>query len=122
MDTIGPTIFLWTIFYPITALFLMMLMSFWRINRIAGRPAWLAVLPGINLSVLHDIVGQPRWWGVLWFLPIPLIRFFLLALLAFGFSAKFNKGVVYTIGLALLPFIFYPHLAFSEAEYYPDAE
>lgn len=100
----------------------MCVVALWHINKSAKRPGWLAFIPGINLLVLHQIAGQPAWWVFLWFLPNPMIRLFLLALLAYGISVKFNKGGLYTVGLTFLPFIFYPHIAFGNAEYYPEAE
>ena len=122
MPYLFATLVVWTFFYLIAAFVLMFLMALWHINKTAKRPAWLALIPGINILVLHQIAGQPWWWVILWFIPIPLIRFFLIALLAYGISVKFNKGGVYTLGLTFLPFVFYPHIAFGDAEYYPDAE
>jgi hypothetical protein len=139
MPNLFATIIISMFFYFFAALFAMTLMAMWRINKTAKRPGWLALIPGVNVFVLHRIAGQPGWWTFLWFLPIPfigerdwwilvwfipipLIRIFLLSLLAYGISVKFNKGALYTLGLTFLPFIFYPHIAFGNSEYYPDAE
>ena len=88
---------------------------YWRIFEKAGRPGWAAIIPIYNTIVLLDIVGKPWWWIFLFMIPVVNIIFaiWMMNLL----SLSFGKGTGFTIGLIILSFIFYPILAFSNAEY-----
>lgn len=88
---------------------------YWRIFEKAGKPGWASLIPIYNTIVLIEIVGKPLWWIVLMLIPgINLIfGIWLTNLLALSFG----KGVGFTLGLLFLSPIFYPILAFSNAEY-----
>ena len=74
--------------------------AMWKLFTKAGEPGWAAIIPIYNFIVLLKIAGRPVW--------IDLAR-------------KFGKGAGYGIGLAILGFIFFPLLAFSDAQYNPAA-
>jgi hypothetical protein len=61
-------------------------------------------------------VGDNDWWWLL-LLFVPVVQFYALYRISVGFARAFDKGVVYGIGLAYLPFIFFPLLAFGDAQY-----
>ena len=42
----------------------------WKLYKKAGRQAWEALVPVYNAVVLMKIIGRPRWWVILLFLPI----------------------------------------------------
>ena len=88
---------------------------YWRIFEKAGKPGWTAIIPIYNTIVLLDIVGKPWWWLLLFFIPGVNLVFavWMMNLL----SLSFGKGVGFTLGLLFLSPIFYPILAFSNAEY-----
>ncbi len=103
-----------------TFLFILFLIAFylyvyWRIFEKAGKPGWAAIIPIYSTIVMLEIVGKPWWWLLLFFIPIVNIVFavWMLNLL----SLSFGKGVGFTLGLLFLSPIFYPILAFSNAEY-----
>ena len=89
--------------------------SMWKVFTKAGQPGWAAIVPIYNVIVLLQITGKPIWWIVL--LLIPLVNFVILIMIAIALAASFGKRTGYGIGLAFLPFIFYPMLGFGSARY-----
>lgn len=94
-----------------------MLAGMWKVFEKAGRKGWEAIVPIYNIYVLTIIVGQPWWLLILCF--IPLVNLFVGAFLAFKLAERFDQGIPFTVGLILLPFVFYPLLGFGEAQYTP---
>jgi hypothetical protein len=81
----------------------------------ARRPGWAGFIPIYNIAVLLDVAGRPIWWIALFFVPgVNIVMGFIVAL---DVAKKFGKGVGFGIALGLLPFIFYPVLAFGDAQY-----
>jgi hypothetical protein len=85
---------------------LLVLAGTWRAFQKAGRPGWAAVIPVYSLIVLSEIAGSRKRFL---FSPFDVAR-------AFGRSSGFG------IGLAVLPFIFYPVLGFGSSCYVGPAE
>ena len=90
--------------------------TYWRIFEKAGKPGWAILIPIYNGLVLLQIVGKPWWWLLLIFF-IPGVNLVLLIWMINLLSISFGKGVGFTLGLLFLSPIFYPILAFSNAEY-----
>lgn len=90
------------------------IVSLWRVFEKAGQPGWAAIVPIYNGYVLCEIAGKPGWWVVLFFVPIANIV--VAILVGLGIAEEFGRGVGFAIGLILLPFIFYPILAFTDNE------
>jgi hypothetical protein len=91
------------------------IVGMWKIFEKAGKPGWAAIIPIYNLIILLEIIGKPTIW-ILWFIiPCVNIVFFIWAtnLLA----KSFGKTEGFTVGLILLPFVFYPMLGFGDARY-----
>jgi hypothetical protein len=105
--------FLGTLFY--LAIVILVICAFWKVFTKAGHPGWAALIPIYNLYVLCKIAGKPGWWVILLF--IPIVQIVIGILVALGVAERFGKGAGFGIGLALLPIIFYPILAFSDAVY-----
>jgi hypothetical protein len=89
--------------------------SFWKVFTKAGKPGWAAIVPIYNLIVMLEIIGRPIWWIVLFF--IPIVSLVAMILVAIDMAKAFGKGAGFGIGLAFLPFIFYPMLGFGDATY-----
>ena len=87
----------------------------WKVFQKAGKPGWAAIIPIYNIIVLLEIVGKPLWWIVLYL--IPVVNFIAVILVCIELAKRFGKGVGFGIGLAFLPFIFYPILGFGDATY-----
>jgi hypothetical protein len=88
--------------------------SLWKIYRKAGYKGWESLVPVYNIIILLEIVDKPSWWTVLYF--IPIINIIFSVWVTNLLSLKFGKGTGFTIGLILLPFIFYPILGLSRQE------
>jgi len=88
---------------------------YWRVFEKAGKPGWAALIPIYNTIILLEIVGKPWWWLLLFLIPGVniVIAIWMYNLL----SISFGKGIGFTLGLIFLSPIFFPILAFSNAEY-----
>lgn len=99
----------------------------WKIFSKAGEKGWKSIIPIYNTYILFKICGLSPWFLLIPFITmIPIeeiqsISYVISGLLTIYTSYKlakaFGHGVGYTIGLVLLPFIFYPILAFGKSEY-----
>lgn len=97
------------------AIFVLIIAGIWRVFTKAGRPGWGALIPIYNLYLLCGIAGKPGWWVILMF--IPIVNLIISILVSLGVAENFGKGAGFGIGLAFLPFIFYPILGFGDATY-----
>lgn len=97
------------------AIIIFVLASYWKIFVKAGKPGWAILIPIYNVIVLLEIIGKPLWWIILMFIPFVNVIFGIWATNLL--SKSFGKEEGFTIGLVLLPFIFYPILGFGDATY-----
>ncbi|MGS2764840.1 DUF5684 domain-containing protein [Sinomicrobium sp. M5D2P9] len=113
-DQIGAGIGLLAILFYL-ALIVLTIAGMWKTFEKAGKPGWAAIVPIYNIVILVEIVGKPMWWIALLFVPCVNIvaNIWLTNLL----SKSFGKSEGFTIGLVLLPFVFYPMLGFGDAKY-----
>jgi hypothetical protein len=95
------------------AFVVLMIASMWVVFTKAGEPGWAAIIPIYNYVVLDRIAGRPAWWVLLWLFlaPIPYI------IVSLDIAKRFGKGAGFGVGLIVLPFIFYPMLAWGGANY-----
>jgi len=89
--------------------------SLWKIFEKAGKPGWAAIIPIYNLIILLEIVGKPMIW-ILWLL-IPCVNIVFAIWLMNLLSKSFGKSEGYTVGMIILPIVFYPMLGFGSARY-----
>jgi hypothetical protein len=89
--------------------------AMWTVFQKAGQPGWASIIPIYNAIVLLQIAGKPVWWILLYLIPIVNIVIGIIVL--HNISVNFGKGVGFTLGLIFLGFIFYPILAWGDAEY-----
>ncbi len=97
------------------AVFVLMIISAWKVYEKADKPGWACLIPIYNLIVMLEIVDRPWWW--LFFLLIPLVNLVFAVILCIDLAKAFGQGAAFGIGLLLLGFIFYPILAFGDASY-----
>ncbi len=97
------------------AIVVLMIASVWKVFDKAGKPGWAAIIPIYNLIVLFEVIGKPAWWIILLF--IPLVNFIIMIIMFIELAKVFGKGVGYGLGLIFLGFIFFPMLAFGDAQY-----
>ena len=93
----------------------LMIISMWKIFEKAGMEGWESIIPIYSTYILTKIVNKPGYWTILMLIPYVNIVFSIWA--SNRLSKSFGKSEGFTIGLILLPFIFYPILGLGDAEY-----
>ena len=101
------------------AIIVLTIVSMWKVFSKARQPGWASIIPFYNTYILLLIGGKPGWWLILFFVPLVNLVVAIIAVLAVAKS--FGKGVGFTVGLILLPFIFWPIMAFDDSTYTPPA-
>jgi hypothetical protein len=101
------------VFY--VAFLIVMVAAAWKLFTKAGQPGWAAIVPIFNAVIMLKIVGKPIWWLVLFL--IPVVNLIVTIIVMIELAKAFGKGVGFGIGMAFLPFIFLPMLAFGSAQY-----
>lgn len=96
-------------------LFFILIGGVWEVFEKAGQPGWMCIVPIANVFVLHEIAGVSKWMIPLWF--IPLISLIPAIIVFMGVARNFGQSALFGLGLAFLPFIFYPLLGFGDYEY-----
>ena len=97
------------------ALIVVSVAGLWTTFTKAGEPGWASIIPIYNAIVLLRIAGKELWWIIL--LLIPCVNFVVSIIVSIDVAKNFGKGAGFGIGLAFLPFIFYPILGFGDARY-----
>lgn len=98
----------------ILVLGVLMLVSRWRIFSKAKLPGWGVIIPIYNVYLMFKLAGKPAWT---WWLLLPPVAGVLAIVAQFKIAEKFGKETGFAVGLWFLPIIFYPILAFSDAQY-----
>ncbi len=119
---INPT-FACTILAVLLVLGLVTLFSQIAVFTSAGESGWAVFVPIYREVCMARIAEKPEFLGIVCGLAfmIPTIGSFvyyvLFCVFSVGIARAFNRGVLFGLGLAFLPFIFYPILAFSGNAY-----
>ena len=100
---------------PILIIWVIMIVSHWKIYEKAGKPGWAAIVPIYNIIVLLEIIGKPVWWILL--LLIPCVNIIFAIWMTNLLSKSFGQSEGFTVGLLLLGVVFYPILAFGNYKY-----
>ena len=91
-----------------------MIASGWKIFTKAKLPGWGILVPIYNVYLQFKLAGHPNW---AWWLLLPPVAAILLIVANFKIAKKFGKGTGFALGLLFLPIIFYPILAWGDAQY-----
>jgi hypothetical protein len=114
----GPPMIFWVMYFGFLSVVLVgAAVCGWKIFQKAGQPGWAALVPIYNIVIILQMIGKPIWWIALMF--VPCVNIVVQVLIAVELAARFGKSTGYAIGMILLPFIFYPMLAFGDAQYSP---
>jgi hypothetical protein len=109
---LGPTF--WIIWCIVV---IIQIAAMWKVFEKAGKPGWAAIVPIYNVIVILDIAGKPWWWILLCL--IPFVNIVVLIIVYISLARNFGKGVGFALGLIFLSFIFFPILAWGDAQYQP---
>lgn len=94
-----------------------MMAGMWKLFEKAGHPGWAAIVPIYKWYIMNEIAGKDVMWFILTLVPCAnIVAIFVISMDA---AKNFGKDPAYGVGLALLPFIFFPILGFSDAQYRP---
>ena len=97
------------------AVIVLVIAGIWKTFVKAGQPGWAAIVPIYNIYVLCQIAGRPWWWLLV--MLIPFVGIVAAIIVSIDVAKSFGKSTGFAIGLALLPFVFYPILGFGSAQY-----
>jgi hypothetical protein len=61
------------------------------------------------------LAGKPGWWAIWLF--VPFLNLVIYTIVTFEVAKNFGKGVAYTLGLLLVPPLFYTGLGLGRAQY-----
>ena len=94
----------------------------WKLYQKAGRKAWEAAVPVYNAIVLMQIIGRPRWWVILLF--IPIINLLMFPVVWVETIRSFGKTRLADTWLVLLTLGFYiAYINYTqEVTYRPDRD
>ncbi len=95
---------------------LLLIVSLWITIGKAGRPGVSQIVPIWNIIELVQVAGKPGWWVVM-ILLVPFANIVFLIMTFNAIAHAFGKGTGFTVGMIFLPFVFWPLLAFGDANY-----
>ncbi len=87
----------------------------WKIFTKAGKPGWAVIIPIYNIIVMLEIVNRPIWWIILYL--IPGVNAIVGIIVMIDLAKSFGKSVGFAVGMIFLGIIFFPILAFGDAQY-----
>lgn len=102
-----------TLFWLVVSI--LYIVAVWKVFEKAGKPGWAAIVPFYNYFVMTEIAGKEILWFILLLIPCTMPIGWIVVNI--DIAKAFGKETGYGLGLAFLPFIFYPMLAFSDARY-----
>jgi len=89
--------------------------AMWKAFTKAGKPGWAAIVPIYNIVVMIEISGRPMWNIAMMFVPFANIVFAFFIYI--DFAKSFGKDAGFGVGMLLLGIVFWPLLAFGDAQY-----
>lgn len=87
----------------------------WKTFGKAGEPPWAAIVPIYNVYIMTKIGENAWWWVLLMF--VPVVNLFALAKVSVDLADAFGRGILFGLGLTVIPFVFYPILGFGGSKY-----
>jgi hypothetical protein len=98
------------------AITVLLIVAYWMVFEKAGQAGWKVLIPIYSTVVMLRIVGKSAWLALLLLL-IGLGLLILEIIIAIGMARSFGRSGWFAVGLFLLPFVFYPILAFGDSKY-----
>jgi hypothetical protein len=96
-------------------LMLIITVSTWIVYEKAGQPGWACTVPFYHILIQLKMADKPSWHLIYFF--VPFYNIFYAVNLQIEIARCFGKESGFGRGMALLPFVYYPMLAFSDANY-----
>ena len=99
----------------VLAIAVLMIASMWKLFSKAGKPGWACLVPIYNYVVWLEVIKKPIWWIIL--LMIPIVNFIIIIIMFVEMAKAYGKSAGFGVGMILLPYIFFPMLAFGDSKY-----
>ena len=93
---------------------ILLLVSMWKVFKKFGKPGWAAIIPIYNIYIMCEI-AEKEWWYIL-LLCVPIANIYAMYVLYSAIANKLGKSTGFVIGMILVPYVFWPILAFSKSE------
>lgn len=99
------------------------IISYWKIYSNNGENGFASIIPIYSQMVLYRIVGLNEMYVLFVFIPLigTLVSAIINLYATYLLAQKYEKGVLFVVGLIVLPYIFLPILAFSKVPQKIDA-
>lgn len=97
------------------AVMVITLVSMWKIFTKAGYAGWKSIVPIYNAYCLFKMTWGNGWLFLLTI--VPVVGTIVYIMTTYRLAKAFGKGLGFCLGLLFLSVIFYPLLAFSDAQY-----
>jgi len=108
---------MFTALFPfISILSILIIAATWKLYLKAGQPGWAAIIPIYTNIIALKIGKKPEWWVLL--MLIPYVGFIWWIWSINRFVKAYGKDTGWAVGCLLLPFIFYPIMAWSKNIHY----
>lgn len=88
----------------------------WKMFEKAGYEGYRAIIPLYNMYTMTEMAGMNGWYFLLCLIPYIGVMIWLV-MVSSKIALAFGKDNAYAVGLILLPYVFYPVLGFSNAQY-----
>lgn len=96
----------------VMALSIVSIVSMWKLFTKAGKPGWASIVPIYKYIVELEIIGQPLWWIVMFFIPVANIV--IAIMMTLDLVKSFGKDTTFGVLTIFFPIIMLPILAFSK--------
>lgn len=103
-----------------TIFLVIMLLSCFKIFEKAKIDGYKILIPFYNLYLFVKIADLPIF--IVPLLLVPFVNILVFWFISYRIGERFQKSTIFNIGLCILPFLFYPILAFSNSLYKPAEE
>ena len=94
---------------------LLVIFGMWKLFKKAGEPGWTSLIPIVNTYKLYKIGWGSGWIFLLGL--IPIVNTIADIILCVKLSKAFGRGILFAVGLMVLPSIFYIILGFGDSVY-----
>ena len=93
---------------------IVMLISLIKIFTRNRKPGWGVIIPIYNFILMSEIAEVKSIYVILLF--VPIVNIYARYVIYKGIAKKYNKSSGYAVGMLLVPFIFFPMLAFKKED------
>lgn len=96
--------------------YLLQSIAYYKFFEKAGQPGWIGFVPFYNYYIHMQIVGRPKWWVLLLF--VPVVNFFIALTIHLDLLKSFGRYsyVDQSLGVILAPF-YMVYVAFGNTSY-----